>query len=1207
MARRDMRKSRVLVAAAGLFLGLVLLWLRVAWLQIGMHEHFASRANENQIEHHPLVPRRGPLLDRRGRLLAQDLHTSDVAIYPPQLQSARQAAARLAPLLGEDRRRLQRRIAAMSRWSWLAHDVPPETGEAIRDLALPGVVVQDQTQREYRLGEAACEVLGRTNRDGVGADGIEYQWDRVLGGQTGWVTLVRDGRGRRIRLPGAAGRPARDGNSLTLTLDADLQGIVESHLARAVDTLAAVRGFAVFIDPATGEVLASACVPHLPPGQAKNWTVTDQYEPGSTFKVVAAGGVLEEGLTRPDEVIAASTTGAAELVPGCILHDTHKEASYTFRDAMRLSSNIVMAKMGMRLGPDRLYRYATQLGFGSMTGVEFPGESAGRLRPPNAWQPRSTPTISIGHEVTVTPLQLALAYGAIANGGILMEPMLVREERDPDGRLVREWRPQAAHRVFSEATAAMLRQFLQAVVDSGTATSARNPSVAIAGKTGTAQKFDPRTRRYGAGMYIASFAGFAPSDHPCIVGVVVVDEPHRGSHYGGQAAAPVFREIMLDLLRAPDGMLGPSPAPIAAAPPALTAIIAPDLRMLPRRAAEQCLRGLDLRVRFDGEGERVLSQSPAAGQPIERGGVVTAWLSPPADSSGGLLPDLTGLTLREALRRLSERRLRATIRGSGLVVRQDPPAGVRLPLARPVRLWCEMPREDAARAAGGGGPGVRSRSAQADPVTLLELAEAVEAVARRGGDDLPITGLALDSRRVRPGDAFFALPGAHADGATFAHAAVAAGAHAVVGGGDADTPGAAFVEVREPRLALARAAVAFHGAPSQALRIVGVTGTNGKTTTTYLLESVFRAAGWRPGVIGTTGIRIDGDPRPSAFTTPEAPELQAALRAMVDAGVAAVAIEVSSHALELRRAFGLECDVAVFTNLTQDHLDFHGTMSAYLDAKLALFDGRNGARVKHGVAVVNLDDPSAQAVLGAARRGGMRIRTFGESPDADVRILAVEAGEQGIALVLRDEHGRIDLGLPMLGRYNAWNAAAAFAAACALHIGRDVVAAGLARTGGVPGRLERVDDGGPFTVVVDYAHTPDALERALAACREHARGRVLLVFGCGGDRDAGKRGPMGAIAARGAGYAWVTNDNPRGEDPARIAADIVAGAPDGAPLTIELDRRVAIGAAIHAARPGDVVLIAGKGHETTQTIAGVVTPFDDRRVARERLAAGGGV
>jgi UDP-N-acetylmuramoyl-L-alanyl-D-glutamate--2,6-diaminopimelate ligase len=390
------------------------------------------------------------------------------------------------------------------------------------------------------------------------------------------------------------------------------------------------------------------------------------------------------------------------------------------------------------------------------------------------------------------------------------------------------------------------------------------------------------------------------------------------------------------------------------------------------------------------------------------------------------------------------------------------------------------------------------------------------------------------------------------------------------------------------------------------MRVVGVTGTNGKTTTTWLLEAIAAAAGWSTGVIGTTGVRIGGTQRPSEFTTPEAPELQALLADMRGLGVQAVAFEASSHALVQRRTWGTECDACVFTNLTQDHLDYHVTMEAYLDAKLMLFDGRNGGSEKRVTAIVNADDPHAGAVAEAAARGGMALVRFG-SADAvagrdGVSLEAVTPGPDGLTLRLRETpSGEVHpIALPMLGRFNAWNAAGAFAAARAIGIEAATCVQGLELAPGVPGRLERIQAGQPFGVAVDYAHTPDALERALAACREHARGHVLAVFGCGGDRDRGKRPLMGRAAAAGADRAWVTNDNPRSEDPAAIAAEIVAGAPEGK-LTVVLDRRTAIATALAEARAGDLVLIAGKGHETTQTIGDQVLPFDDRAVARELL------
>jgi UDP-N-acetylmuramoyl-L-alanyl-D-glutamate--2,6-diaminopimelate ligase len=510
-------------------------------------------------------------------------------------------------------------------------------------------------------------------------------------------------------------------------------------------------------------------------------------------------------------------------------------------------------------------------------------------------------------------------------------------------------------------------------------------------------------------------------------------------------------------------------------------------------------------------------------------------------------------------------------------------------------------------------------------VRLAALLEAMEVGAVNGPVDREIAGLCYDSRRVTRGALFFGLAGAREDGGRYARQALAAGAVAVVvaRGTAVDGGEGTVVEVAEPRKALAEAAAVFHGHPERALRVVGVTGTNGKTTTTWMVESIARAAGLSTGVIGTTGVRIGDQLRPSALTTPESPELFGLLREMVEGGIQIVAIEVSSHALVQRRAYGLGCEVAVFTHLSHDHLDYHGTMERYLDAKLMLFDGRNGPpAASGGTAVVHARDPRAAAVMAAAARGGMRLlRTSDDAAEeaAEVVVREIVPVTEGLRLVVsamgqlplpgaaatresaRREHR---VGLPLLGRYNAANAAVAFGAALALGIAPGTIVRGLESMPAVPGRLERVDAGQPFLVLVDYAHTPDALARSLAAAREHATGRVLLVFGCGGDRDRGKRPLMGRSAAQGAERVWVTSDNPRGEDPAAIIAEVVAGAP-GRGLLIEPDRRAAIAAAIAEARPGDAVLIAGKGHETTQTIGDRVLPFDDRMVARETLQGRG--
>jgi UDP-N-acetylmuramoyl-L-alanyl-D-glutamate--2,6-diaminopimelate ligase len=488
-------------------------------------------------------------------------------------------------------------------------------------------------------------------------------------------------------------------------------------------------------------------------------------------------------------------------------------------------------------------------------------------------------------------------------------------------------------------------------------------------------------------------------------------------------------------------------------------------------------------------------------------------------------------------------------------------------------------------------------------VRLGEILAEVGARSETCALDVEVGGVQYDSRRVRPGDLFFGLKGLREDGQAFVLESLRAGAIAAVVGEDVAISGVPLARVEDPRRALAVAAAAFFGHPSRELRLVGVTGTNGKTTTTMMMQSIFAAAGIPAGLIGTTGYRLGEEIRPAPFTTPEAPELQSLLREMVTRGIRGAAVELSSHALEQRRCYGVECDVAIFTNLSREHLDYHGSLEKYLDAKLRLFDGRNRFEpAKATSAVINADDPVASEVTAAARRGGLETVTFGAAPGSSITIAAVAPGARGLSFELAEGNRTHRVSLALLGRFNAWNAAGAFAAARALGIDSSAAVRGLESLDGVPGRLERVDRGQPFQVTVDYAHTPDALAHALRALREHTRGRLLLVFGCGGDRDRGKRPLMGAVAAAESDRAWITNDNPRSEDPAAIAGEIAAGV-SGGRFEIELDRRRAIAAALAEARGDDTVLIAGKGHETTQTIGGQVLPFDDREVARALLSA----
>jgi UDP-N-acetylmuramoyl-L-alanyl-D-glutamate--2,6-diaminopimelate ligase len=403
--------------------------------------------------------------------------------------------------------------------------------------------------------------------------------------------------------------------------------------------------------------------------------------------------------------------------------------------------------------------------------------------------------------------------------------------------------------------------------------------------------------------------------------------------------------------------------------------------------------------------------------------------------------------------------------------------------------------------------------------------------------------------------------------------------------------------VEQPRAVLGRVAAHVYGEPAADLTVLGVTGTQGKTTTTRLLEAGLEQAGVPAAVVGTVGTRIHGVDVKTSLTTPEAPDLHGLFAVMREQGVVACAMEVSSHALVLGRVDGVVFDVATFLNLGRDHLDFHPDVDDYFAAKASLFTPE---RARLGL--TNVDDEHGRLLL---ERAGIPMQTFSaEGRDADWRAVDVELSGDGARFAVEGPDGlRVDAGVPVPGAFNVSNALAAIASAALAGLDPHQVARGIAAGGGVPGRLERVDAGQDFTVVVDYAHKPDAVEAVLATLRPLTDGRVIVVLGAGGDRDPGKRPIMGEIAARLADVLVVTDDNPRTEDPAAVRAAVVAGAEGGTAEVVEIgDRRAAIRDAVRRARPGDVVLIAGKGHETGQEVHGEVHPFDDRTVAAEEIA-----
>ena len=455
-----------------------------------------------------------------------------------------------------------------------------------------------------------------------------------------------------------------------------------------------------------------------------------------------------------------------------------------------------------------------------------------------------------------------------------------------------------------------------------------------------------------------------------------------------------------------------------------------------------------------------------------------------------------------------------------------------------------------------------------------------------GRTSVEIADLAYDGRAVRPGSLFFCVPGTRADGHEFAAAALDRGAVALVVERPLELDAPQLV-VPSARTAMAVAADEFFGRPTAELQVAGVTGTNGKTTTAFLLYAILAAAGRRPGLLGTIESRVGGERRPAVRTTPEAIDLQREFREMLDAGDRSAAVEATSHGSALGRLDRVRFRALVFTNLTQDHLDFHGTLEAYFDAKRRLFTETRPP------AAVNVGDEHGHR-LAKELRGHNELLTFGLADDADVRADDLELGPRGA----RFTAAGVELETRLRGRFNVENVLGAVAAAKLLEIPDDAIAYGVRELRGVPGRFEAVDEGQPFAVLVDYAHTPDSLENVLHTARDLAQNRVLCVFGCGGDRDRGKRPLMGRIATELADVAIVTSDNPRSEEPGAIIAEILEGAADA---EVEPDRRKAIAQAIGEAGEGDVVVIAGKGHEQGQQFADGTIPFDDREVAREAL------
>ncbi|MBL0173742.1 MAG: UDP-N-acetylmuramoyl-L-alanyl-D-glutamate--2,6-diaminopimelate ligase [Ignavibacteria bacterium] len=489
---------------------------------------------------------------------------------------------------------------------------------------------------------------------------------------------------------------------------------------------------------------------------------------------------------------------------------------------------------------------------------------------------------------------------------------------------------------------------------------------------------------------------------------------------------------------------------------------------------------------------------------------------------------------------------------------------------------------------------------------LSALINTVPVVQMSGPHDAEVAGITTDSRRVSDRWMFVAVSGEHTDGHDHVQQAIERGASVVVvqlsayrkklknllSASYSQHNATTIVIVQDTRVAVAQLAEQFYGSPAKKLLLVGVTGTNGKTTTSFLVKSILEKSGRKTGLIGTIEYHIGKTVIPARFTTPPAEELHRILAEMVASGCTAAVMEVSSHALALQRVHGVQFDATIFTNLTQDHLDFHRTMAAYRDAKALLFSGHTRKR-----AILNSDDPSWERIGAGA---GNRRSTYGSTGRPSFKLTSISSSARGTSVTLRHRGGETVITSPLIGAFNAYNLAAAFACGRALGIDADTIVAGLRRVKSVAGRFERITSADGVTAIVDYSHTPDALIKAIEAARGllQGSGRIITVFGCGGDRDQTKRPLMGKAASRLSDLTIVTSDNPRSENPERIIDEIMRGVVDGADVERNAQRKLAIAYALRRALPGDIVLVAGKGHESTQQVGATRIHFDDREVVR---------
>jgi cell division protein FtsI (penicillin-binding protein 3) len=646
-------RPRVLLLVGAMAVAFVAVGGRLVWLQIVKHGDLAAMADRQYSRTVIVHAQRGPILDRNGAVLAASSPAESLFAQPRNVADPARAAARLAPILKTSARGLEAALGGDRPFVWIRRGLPPPVAERIRALGEPGLGLTPDSLRLYPSRELAAHVIGFEGTDG-GLEGIERMWERTLAGTPGKAIVGRDALGRDVVTQHVLQQPA-PGQGVMLTIDANIQYIAEREIDAAWRRTRSRAAMAVVMDPRTGDVLAVAIRPTFNPNRFteassdrwRNRAVTDPFEPGSTFKVILAAAALEERVVRPEDRIFGEN--GQITIARTTIHDWKRYGWLTFSEVLQNSSNVGSIKVGLALGPERYYRYITAFGFGAPTNVGLPGESRGTLRDPARWSALSLPTMSIGQEVSVTALQLVAAFGAVANGGLLMRPRLVQAVLDAEGRPTRRFEPEAVRRVIEPQTARTLTRILVRVVDEGTGHLGAIPGYEVAGKTGTAQKLDPATHRYSRAPGVLSFVGFAPADEPRLVALVLLDEPVN-EKWGSEAAAPIFAGIGREVLRylqVPPRDAAPvqivTGGPPAAAPRPPIRLISeepwaddgprmPDLRGLPLRPALGALEPLGVAVQIGGHGT-VVDQAPAPGVSLRTGATVRLSLAVPAGAA----------------------------------------------------------------------------------------------------------------------------------------------------------------------------------------------------------------------------------------------------------------------------------------------------------------------------------------------------------------------------------------------------------------------------------------------------------------------------------------------------------------------------------------------------------------------------------------------